>query len=150
MAFCLLAARPFPPLPPVHFHVSFVQGLVCGLAIDHIPGPSTCQVRALVFGDLLPLRGQVFPSPPPLHTLVPTLCSCDAPQKIKKERKGEERRERKRRKEGKEERKRRKGKEGKEERKGRKGKGKKGERKRRGKEGEEVVTKVSRVDMGRA
>ena len=75
---------------------------------------------------------------------------CDAPQKIKKERKGEERRERKRRKEGKEERKRRKGKEGKEERKGRKGKGKKGERKRRGKEGEEVVTKVSRVDMGRA
>ena len=74
---------------------------------------------------------------------------CDAPQKIKKERKGEERRERKRRKEGKEERKRRKGKEGKEERKGRKGKGKKGERKRRGKEGE-VVTKVSRVDMGRA
>ena len=29
---------------------------------------------------------------------------CDAPQKIKKERKGEERRERKRRKEGKEER----------------------------------------------
>ena len=75
---------------------------------------------------------------------------CDAPQKIKKERKGEERRERKRRKEGKEERKRRKGKEGKEERKGRKGRGKKGERKRRGKEGEEVVTKVSRVDMGRA
>ena len=75
---------------------------------------------------------------------------CDAPQKIKKERKGEERRERKRRKEGKEERKRRKGKEGKEERKGRKGRGKKGERKRRGKEGEEVVTKVSGVDMGRA
>ena len=55
-------------------HITFVQGLICGLAIDHIPGPSTCQVRALVFGDLLPLRGQVFPSPPPLHTLVPTLC----------------------------------------------------------------------------
>jgi len=39
LTFCLLEARPFPPLPPAHLHVSFVQGLICGLAIDHIPGP---------------------------------------------------------------------------------------------------------------
>ena len=73
LTFCLLEARPFPPLPPAHLHVSFVQGLICGLAIGHIPGPSTCQVRALVFGDLLPPGGQAFPSHPPLHTLVSTL-----------------------------------------------------------------------------
>ena len=54
---------------------------------------------------------------------------CDAPQKIKKERKGEERRERKRRKEGKEERKRRKGREERKERKRRKGREKRKERK---------------------
>ena len=39
LTFCLLEARPFPSLPPAHLHVSFVQGLICGLAIDHIPGP---------------------------------------------------------------------------------------------------------------
>ena len=72
LTFCLLEARPFPPLPPAHLHVSFVQGLICGLAIDHIPGPQLARSGPLCLVTFCLSEARPFP-PLPLHPFVPTL-----------------------------------------------------------------------------
>ena len=76
LTFCLLEARPFPPLPPAHLHVSFVQGLICGLAIDHIPGPQLARSGPLCLVTFCLSEARPFPPlrlPP--YTPVYLLCT---------------------------------------------------------------------------